>query len=115
MHPDAPRVHNVLNPMYWVLGLTGREVERTPVAVSLPGVPAFDAELVRKRTDYSLARPALGVGLPAAAVLELYIAGAPTRIDLSGEEIDARLWFEAQSGLVEPAHQAAAHCGAGRQ
>ena len=48
MHPDAPWVYNVLHPMYWVLGLTGHEVERTPVEVSLPGVPAFAAELVRR-------------------------------------------------------------------
>lgn len=44
MHPDAPAVRNVLHPMYWVLGATGREYERTPVEVSLPGSPAFRTE-----------------------------------------------------------------------
>ena len=53
MHPDAPPVRNVLHPMYWVLGATGREYERTPVEVSLPGSPTFRTELVRQRIDYS--------------------------------------------------------------
>ena len=85
MHPEAPDVHHVLSARYSWLGITGREYERTPVEVPLPGRPAFNSELVRKRIDYSFARPRLWVHLPAAAVLELFIAGAGTRIDLSGE------------------------------
>ena len=110
MHPDAPDVYPVLHPMYWLLGLAGSEMERTPVRVGLPGVPAFDAQLVRRRTDYSFARPRLGVELPAPAVLELFLAGLPIRIDLAGGGVDAQLWFGAQSQLVEPARRIAAHC-----
>ena len=76
--------------------------ERTPVRVVGTGVAAFDAELVRQRTDYSFPRPALRVDLPAAAVLESFVAGAAIQIDLSGERVDARLWFAARSDPVEP-------------
>ena len=38
MHPAAPAVYSVLHPMYWVLGLTGREFERVPIVVDLAGV-----------------------------------------------------------------------------
>ena len=115
MHPDAPRVYSVLHPMFWVLGLTGREWERTPVQVSLAGAPAFPAELVRQRMDYSFAPPPLWVNLPARMVLELFVGGAPIQAELSGERVDARLWFEAQSDLVGPARAAATHCPAGRE
>ena len=102
MYPEPPAVYQVLHPMFWLLGLTGSEVERTPVRVVGTGVAAFDAELVRQRTDYSFPRPALRVDLPAAAVLESFVAGAAIQIDLSGERVDARLWFAARSDPVEP-------------
>ena len=97
MHPDAPRVYNVLHPMCWVLGLTGHEVERTPVEVSLPAAPVFAAELVRWRTDYSFARPALRVNLPAQPVLQTAVRrlqpgkgnGDAGRADRQGERARA--------------------------
>ncbi len=35
MHPEAPTVYSVLHPMYWLLGLTGREFHRLPVVGDL--------------------------------------------------------------------------------
>ena len=44
MHPEAPAVYSVLHPMYWLLGLTGREFDRLPVVVDLAGVAPLDAQ-----------------------------------------------------------------------
>ena len=114
MHPDAPAVRNVLHPMYWVLGATGREYERTSVEVSLPGGAAFRTELVRKRIDYSFPRPDLRVALPAAAVLELFMSGEPAGIRITGRETEARVRFGERSDLAKAARQARAHCAAER-
>ena len=115
MHPEAPAVYRVTHPMYWVLGLAGREVERIQVQVSLPAGRRVDAELVRQRTDYSFERPALRVALPPRAMLELFAAGAPIEVSLSGNRVNARLRFAAKSDLGEPARRAMADCPAAPQ
>ena len=110
MHPEAPAVYRVPHPMYWVLGLAGLEAERIRVRVSLPAGRTVEADLVRRRTDYSFKRPALRVELPARAMLELFAAGAPIEVGVSGNGVDARLRFAAKSELGEPARRAMAHC-----
>ena len=49
MHPDAPNVPNVYNPLYWWWGLTGREWDRTPVTVQWDTGPARSGELGPKQ------------------------------------------------------------------
>ena len=110
MHPAAPAVYSVLHPMYWLLGLTGREFERVPVVVDLAGVASFDAELVRRRIAYGRPRPDIEIDLPGAAVLVGFIAGAPMRLAVAGDSVDIELWFAGAADLVRPAQQMSAHC-----
>ena len=105
MHPAAPAVYSVLHPMYWVLGLTGREFERVPIVVDLAGVAPFDAELVRRRIAYGRPRPDIEIDLPGAAVLGGFIAGSPMRLAVTGDSVDIELWFAGAADLVGPAQQ----------
>ena len=105
MHPAAPAVYSVLHPMYWVLGLTGREFERVPIVVDLAGVAPFDAELVRRRIAYGRLRPDIEIDLPGAAVLGGFIAGSPMRLAVTGDSVDIELWFAGAADLVGPAQQ----------
>ena len=110
MHPAAPAVYSVLHPMYWLLGLTGREFERVPVRVDLAGATSFDAELVRRRIAYGRPRPDIEIDLPGAAVLSVFITGSPMRVAVSGDGVDIRLWFPSAADLVGPAERMSAHC-----
>ena len=112
MHPAAPAVYSVLHPMYWVLGLTGREFERVPIVVDLAGVAPFDAELVRRRIAYGRPRPDIEIDLPGTAVLGGFIAGSPMRLAVAGDRADIELWFAGAADLVGPAQQMSAHCAA---
>ena len=86
MHPHEPPVHNVSDPLgapdarldralYQVRDSPGATRGRYGFQVSLTGVPAFAAELVRQRAAYSAARPAR-VRLLAQAMWDLFVAGA---------------------------------------
>ena len=110
MHPAAPDVYSVLHPMYWVHGLTGREFERVPVVVDLPGIAPFDAELVRRRIAYARRRPDIEMDLPGAAVLPGFIADSAMRMTVTGDRVDIELWFAGAPELVGPAQQMSAHC-----
>ena len=110
MHPAAPAVYSVLHPMYWLLGLTGREFERVPVVVDLAEVAPFDAELVRRRIAYGRPRPDLEINLPGAAVLSRFVAGSPMRLAIAGDGVDIKLWFAGAADLIGPAKRMAAHC-----
>ena len=85
MHPEAPAVYSVLHPMYWLLGLTGRESVRLPVVIHLAGVAPFDAQLVRRRIAYGRPRPDLEIDLPGAAVLGRFTVGSGMRLAVSGD------------------------------
>ena len=99
MHPDAPDVHVVLSPWYWVLGLTGREYERTPVHVSVTGLEGFDGELVRKRIDYSFRRPAMWIDLRGSETLRAMSGGSELTVTATGEDTEITLRFRPEPGV----------------
>ena len=112
MHPGAPDVYSVLHPMYWILGLSGREFERIPVLVDLAGRSVADAHLVRRRIAYGRPRPDVELDLPGEIVLGLFREGSPMRVAVSGGGADLDLWFPAATALVAPAGRMFRHCRA---
>ncbi len=112
MHPDAPDVYNFLDLWFWWLGFTRNEFQRTPVRVEVAGVASVDSELVRKRIDYSIARPDLTIDLTrlGRALLGVVVSRAGTRIRVSGDRTELELVFVAQPHLAEPARLALAEC-----
>ena len=93
LHPDAPNVPNVWNPLYWWRGLTGGEFVRVPVGVSVASGPAYDSELVRHTIDYSFARPDQVIDLEPVAVLEALRDDAGATLIAAGEGTLVELAF----------------------
>ena len=110
MHPAAPSVYSVLHPMYWLLGLTGLDLERVPVVVHLPDTAPFEAEMVRRRAAYDWPRPDIDINLPGTAVLNRFIADSPMEAAVTGDDVDIKLWFDGANDLVGPARLMSAHC-----
>ena len=112
MHPEAPDVYNFLQLRYWWLGLTGNEFERTSVHVDVAGAGTMESELVRKRIDYSFARPDVTVDLTrlGRGVLRVLAAQAGTRLRVYGEGTALDIHFAGQPHLAEPARLALAEC-----
>ena len=110
-HPNDPTVYNVLNPMYWIIGLSGYEFDKTPIEVSLNAGPAFPATLVRKRIDYSIPDPNLEMALPGPTVAAaLAIAGGVT-LTATGDDTRLKLFLDHAPTLSEAVHHAMPHCG----
>ena len=110
MHPNEEDAYTVDHPMYWILGVFGGAAETTPVRFWRPGGRMLSAHMLRRVTTYSTPRPEREVQLPTAAVLHWLAEGRPMRLSVSGDAVDAYLWFAARPALVEPARLAAAHC-----
>ena len=108
MHPDAPNVPLVLNPLYWWWGLTGREWDRTPVTVQWVGGAASEGELLRHRIDYSIPRPAQTVELAPSEILALLQAAATLRV--MGPDTGIVLRFAPRPDLVGLAALIETHC-----
>ena len=113
MHPDAPNVPNVYNPLYWWIALTGREFERTPGQVQWGAGPERPGEFVRHRIDYSIMRPAQTVRLDPAEVLALLQAEAAATLRVMGPGTGIVLRFAPRLDLAPLAAQIAAHCREG--
>ena len=96
-HPEQPGAYTVLHPMYWILELAGRHVERWPVEVTIGENPPVATELVRPLTDYSAHRPGLDIALPGDAVIEAIATGAPIRIEADGVEMRLVAQFTARA------------------
>ncbi len=75
-----------------------------------PGGQVISTRMLRRVTTYSTPRPAREVQLPTAVVLRWLAEGRPMRLSVSGNAVDAYLWFPARPALVEPARLAAAQC-----
>ena len=50
-HPLQPDAYTVFHPMYWILGLAGRSLERWPATARLGDTGPVATELVRRRTE----------------------------------------------------------------
>ena len=110
MHPEAPDVYSVLNPLYWVLGLLGQEFVRIPVVVTVGGV-GVDGEMVRRRGAYNQPRPAVVVEFSGSVVLEYLAAASALSLRVSGDGVDIELSFPVMQVLGVPARQMIEHCG----
>ncbi len=111
-HPAARATYGLLHPMFWILGLTGNDVGRTSLGVSLTGLPAPIAVVLENPRVYDLGGrlPMRVAGLPAAHVLSLIAQSSA--LDLAGEgprtAISVR--FAAAPALVPAAAAMLAHC-----
>ncbi len=114
-HPAARATYGLLHPMFWILGLTGNSVGRTPVRVSLTGLSApFDAVLENPRVyDLGGRLPMRVAGLPAGHVLSMIArpSALGLRAEGSGTLISAR--FARAGGLAPAAEAMLAHCPPG--
>ena len=112
-HPDLRDPYDLPHPMFWVLGITGNDVRRTPVEVRLDGGDTtVDAVIETPMTVYNLrARlPHRLAGLPARQFLEPLAAGRPVRVDAGGEEAFLAMRFPPAPWLVPAARAMLAHC-----
>ena len=111
-HPDARATYGLFHPMFWILGLTGNAVGRTPLRVSLTGLFApFDAVLENPRVyDLGGRLPMRVAGLPAGHVLSLIARSSALdlRAEGSGTAISAR--FARAGGLALAAEAMLAYC-----
>ena len=110
MHPDAPSVPSVLNPLYWVLGLFAYEFALTPVRIRIAGFPAASGTLARKRIDYSVMRPDLELKVPSEPVLKRLSDTASLRLEVYGPGTAIVADFPARRGLVAAAEAVPRHC-----
>ena len=110
MHPDAPNVPNVYNPLYWWWGLTGREWHRTPVTVQWVGGAAREGELLRHRIDYSIPRPAQSVELDPAEILALLQATTDATLRVMGTGTGIVLRFAPRPDRAGLAALIETHC-----
>lgn len=111
-HPGMRGTYPLLHPMFWILGLTGNGVGRTPLRVSLTGLSApFDAVLENSRVyDLGGRLPMRVAGLPAGHVLSLLAESSALdlRAEGPGTVISAR--FERVADLPLAARAMLAHC-----
>ena len=96
-HPEHPGVYQVLHPMYWLLGTTGRTEERWPVDVRIGARPPISTTLVRSLVDYSAPHPGLDIEIPGQAVLDALLAGGPVEVEVSGLAIALTARFDPSS------------------
>ena len=112
-HPDLRYPYDLPHPMFWILGLTGNDVRRTPVDVRLDdrGTPV-KALIETPMTVYNLlARlPHTLAALPARRLLGRLAAGLPVRLDATGEEAALAMRFPAAPRLAPAARAMLAHC-----
>ena len=86
-HPDQPGAYTVIHPMYWILELSERHLERWPVEVRIGDNPAVASALVRRLTDYSAPHPGLDIALPGGLVIDAVSAGVPIEVEVRGPQV----------------------------
>ena len=113
LHPDEPNVPSFFNPRYWATALLAGELERTPVQVAFDGAPAAPAELVRKRIDYSIARPSPTVQVNPAEALASIASGNAAEVAAEGRDTRLSLRFGPDPATSRAATLMALHCEEG--
>ncbi|MYA15837.1 MAG: hypothetical protein F4Z28_03240 [Gammaproteobacteria bacterium] len=116
-HPDQ-KPHNWWSPMYWILGLSGRDIEKTPVTVTLSDAGHSDGGawhkedvmLERYRTDYSAVRTLLSIYVDGKAVLDIMGKERPIRVRVRGEGTDIAASFPASPHLAPAVKAMQEHC-----
>ena len=96
-HPEQPGAYTVLHPMYWILGLSGRDEERWPVEVRVGTGPPVASALVRPRVDYSAPRPGLDIKLPGRKIIDAMMAASPIEIEVKGPQMRLTAEFTASA------------------
>ena len=96
-HPEQPGAYTVLHPMYWILGLAGRDEERWPVQVRVDAGESIASELVRSRIDYSTPRPGLDIALPGQKIIDAMTADGPVQIQAEGPHMRLAAQFTASA------------------
>ena len=110
-HPLQPDAYTVFHPMYWIRGLTGQSLEHWPATAQLDDTAPVRTELVRRRGDYSAARPGLDLALSADAVLAVFEAGLPVNLDVQGQDWSIAARFVPVPELAKAARAMRRECG----
>ena len=110
-HPLQRDAYTVFHPMYWIGELTGQSLEHWPATAQLGGTGAVKTELVRRRADYSAARPGLDLALSADAVLAVFEAGLPVNLDVQGQDWSIAARFVPVPELAKAASAMRRECG----
>ena len=79
----------------------------------MTGGPAFASELVRKRIDYSFARPSPTLRLKPGRALAALASGSGAAVIATGRGMRLELRFAPGPGLARPAALMARHCEGG--
>lgn len=109
-HPRQRDAYNWLHPMFWILGLLGRDVSSWNVEATIDAGPRIDTTLERRLADYSVVRPGLDVALPARTVLGALAHGNPIRVRAAGREIAIDASFEPEAPVVRAATVMLRYC-----
>lgn len=111
-HPAARATYSLLHPMFWILGLTGNGVGRTPLRVSLTGLFApVDTVLENPRVyDLGGRLPMRVAGLPAGHVLFLIAQSSALEVDGEGPGTVISVRFARPGGFAAAAKAMLAHC-----
>ena len=109
-HPDWPGAYTVFHPLYWILELAGRHVERFAVHVTMGEAAAFRSRLERPRTNYSALRPGLSIRVPVAVLTDLLRAGRPIAVSARGEGVRIDGHFDVGAHAQAAARLASQYC-----
>lgn len=100
-HPDAPSVPTILNPLYWLRGLTRSGLRRTPISIRWNNEEPSAAILVEPRINYSVPRPGLEVSVRPDRALAALKSTPSTQFRISGPGTRITLRFEPRPELRE--------------
>ena len=113
--PEHRDTYNVLHPMYWWLGITGRSRTQSSASIEITG----DGERIerrgsveRRRTAYSTPRPETEVQLPTGPVLRALRAGTAIEVRIQGAGTRIEATFPAQPESREAARRIDTYCEA---
>ena len=98
-HPEQREAYTANEPMYWWLGLTGRETEQWSVQVQLNEQPPTQGTAIRPLTDYNVARPAVYIDVPGTKVLDAILAGDTIALHVRGEGTRLRGEFAVKANV----------------
>lgn len=115
-HPDQTP-YNWWHPMFWILGLTGRETEKVPVTVSFtddanapPPLHTEKADLERWRTEYSAVRTLISVWLDGERVLRLLKRRTPLEVAVEGKDTHVEAAFAPAAHLAPAIERMLRYC-----
>ena len=111
-HPGLRDAYPVLHPMFWILGLTGNEVDRTSLRLSLTGVSAPVAAVLEVSYVYDLGgRPPMRIAaLPARHLLSLIASSRSLVVEAEGADTFLSARFTPDLRLAPAAEALLAHC-----